>query len=198
MKKDRIERFIRDNREEFDAFEPPLGMWAEIERRLPEPVFPSDEEKETKIIPLGTGADRKKRFFLDWRMAAGVVLLLGVGFFAGQYFVKPKNTDPIIAKVSPEEGKTAFRYASLIESKREEIRTIEQTDPTLYREFASEIERLDSDYQNLRSELPQTPNQEELVDAMIQNLQMQLDILNRQLQIINKIQQSKQSHEKTI
>ncbi|MBO9638506.1 MAG: hypothetical protein J7576_10075, partial [Siphonobacter aquaeclarae] len=136
--------------------------------------------------------------FLDWRMAAGVVLLLGVGFFAGQYFVKPKNTDPIIAKVSPEEGKTAFRYASLIESKREEIRTIEQTDPTLYREFASEIERLDSDYQNLRSELPQTPNQEELVDAMIQNLQMQLDILNRQLQIINKIQQSKQSHEKTI
>ncbi|PQA58305.1 hypothetical protein [Siphonobacter curvatus] len=200
MKKDRIERFIRDNREEFDAFEPPLGLWADIERRLPEAIIPDAEEKETKVIPLGNTAGNRSwmHFFVEksWRMAAGVVLLLGLGFVAGQYFMKPRYTDPIIAQVSPEEGKMAFRYASLIETKRSEIKAIETSNPQLYREFASEIEQLDKDYQNLRSELPQTPNQTELVEAMIQNLQLQLDILNRQLQIINRI--SKPSHEKTI
>ncbi|PKK36562.1 hypothetical protein BWI96_11970 [Siphonobacter sp. SORGH_AS_0500] len=90
----------------------------------------------------------------------------------------------------------AFRYASLIETKRAEIKSIEGSNPQLYKEFAGEIQRLEVDYQNLRSELSQTPNQEEIVEAMIQNLQMQLDILNRQLQIIQKI--SKPSHEKTI
>ncbi len=195
MKKDRIERFIRDNREEFDSFEPPLGLWAEIERRLPEVVIP---EEETKIIPLGKPKSAWNNVFTrkNWGIAAGVILLLGLGFFAGHYAIKPSHTDPIIAEVSPEEGKMAFRYASLIETKRAEIKAIERSNPELYKEFAGEIEQLDVDYQNLRSELPQTPNQEEIVEAMIQNLQMQLDILNRQLQIIQKI--SKPSHEKTI
>ncbi|MFT4032343.1 MAG: hypothetical protein QM669_07975 [Siphonobacter sp.] len=196
MKKDNLERFIRDNREEFDAFEPPMGLWGDIERRLPEPIFPAEETKEVKIIPLVS--QKKSRFGKGWQIAAGVILLLGLGFFAGQYFVKPANTDPVIAKVSPEEGETAFRYASLIESKREEIRAIEASNPGLYHDFTAEIERLELDYQNLRTELPKTPNQGELVEAMIQNLQMQLDILNRQLLIINKINHSKQSHEKTI
>ena len=196
MKKDRIERFIRDNREDFDSFEPPLGLWAEIERRLPEVIIPAEEE--TKIIPLGKQKSIWSKAFTgkNWGIAACIIFLLGLGFFAGHYAIKPSHTDPIIAEVSPEEGKMAFRYASLIETKRAEIKSIEGSNPQLYKEFAGEIQRLEVDYQNLRSELSQTPNQEEIVEAMIQNLQMQLDILNRQLQIIQKI--SKPSHEKTI
>ncbi|PKK36561.1 hypothetical protein BWI96_11965 [Siphonobacter sp. SORGH_AS_0500] len=80
MKKDRIERFIRDNREDFDSFEPPLGLWAEIERRLPEVIIPAEEE--TKIIPLGKQKSIWSKAFTgkNWGIAAGIIFLLGLGF----------------------------------------------------------------------------------------------------------------------
>jgi phage shock protein A len=90
------------------------------------------------------------------------------------------------------------QYTSLIESKREEIKQIETHDPMMYKEFATEIEKLNQDYQSLQTELSQTPNQEDLVKAMIQNLQVQLDILNRQLKIIEKVKQYQKNPTKSV
>jgi len=39
--------------------------------------------------------------------------------------------------------------------------------------------------------LPVNPNKEELLQAMIYNLQLQIDLLNQQLNIIQKIKQAK-------
>jgi hypothetical protein len=43
----------------------------------------------------------------------------------------------------------------------------------------------------LKNELSSSPNQEETVKAMIQNLQIQTELLNQQLQIIQQINQIK-------
>jgi hypothetical protein len=43
----------------------------------------------------------------------------------------------------------------------------------------------------LKQDLPASPNQEETVKAMIQNLQIQIDLLNQQLEIIQQINQLK-------
>ena len=42
------------------------------------------------------------------------------------------------------------------------------------------------------------PNQEELIRAMMQNLQVQLDVLNQQLSIIQKLNEAKQNHGKSM
>ena len=191
MKKTKIERFIRDNRESFDQFEIPAGLWDKIDNGLGRlDTFPGEttsEEPKKKIV------FRQKY----WAMAASVALLIGC-FWVYNHTFKTENTDKIIAKVSPEFGDRMVQYASLIERKREEIREIETQNPVLYKEFASEIENLNQDYQNLKAELPQTPNQEELVKAMIQNLQVQLDILNKQLSIIQKIKDYQKNPMKSV
>jgi hypothetical protein len=50
----------------------------------------------------------------------------------------------------------------------------------------------------LKKELPVNPNREQLLEAMIENLRLQTEILNQQLSIINEIKASKNNnHERT-
>lgn len=183
MKKNTLERFIRDNRDELDAFEPPRDLWAKLEARLP-----ADTAVPTRqVVPLW------KRPL--WRAAASILLIFGLGLTGYRYLGPTTPGDPALARINPESARMAVQYVSLIDTKRQELRQLEQDNPALYREFSTEIEQLNQDYQSLRSELPRTPNQEELVRAMIQNLEMQVNILNRQLRVIQKIKQAKESHE---
>lgn len=183
MKKNTLERFIRDHREELDAFEPPRDMWAKLEAQLPADT----------ATPVGRVVPLWQRPL--WRAAASILLIFSLGLIGYRYLGSPSPGDPALARINPESARMAVQYVSLIDTKRQELRQLEQDDPALYREFSTEIEQLNRDYQTLRSELPRTPNQEELVQAMIQNLEMQVNILNRQLRVIQKIKQAKESHE---
>lgn len=183
MKKNTLERFIRDNRDELDAFEPPRDLWAKLEAQLPADT----------AVPVRRLTPRWRRPL--WHAAASILLIFSLGLIAYRYLSPVSSTDPALARINPESARMALQYVSLIDTKRQELRQLEQDDPALYREFSTEIEQLDQDYQKLRSELPRTPNQEELVRAMIQNLEIQVTILNRQLRVIQKIKQAKESHE---
>jgi hypothetical protein len=89
------------------------------------------------------------------------------------------------------------QIVKMIGMKQEELKTLAAGQPELYRQFSNDLDQLDSSYNALKSELNETPNQELLLEAMIQNLQLQLNVLNQQLNIINQIKQSKKySHEK--
>lgn len=194
MKRTKLERFIRDNREDFDHHEAPAGLWAKIDNSLGEDLTKNQNSElfsapeVRKIMPT---TNRK-----TLAIAASIALLIGC--FSIFYLKNiPESTEQIVAQVAPQYNDKMVQYASLIQTKREEIKAIEIHDPVLYKEFASEIEKLNQDYQNLQAELPQTPNQGELVEAMIQNLRVQLDILNRQLIIIQKVKEYQKSATKS-
>ena len=204
MKKTKLERFIRDNREDFDHHEVPNGLWAKINKSLGEnePEWSSVKTQTTATslpLPLSDYASRwsPRTTIKIWAIAASIILLIGC--FSIFYLKNSsESTEQIIAEVAPQYNDKMIQYASLIETKREEIKVIETHDPVLYKEFATEIEKLNQDYQNLQEELPQTPNQGELVEAMIQNLRVQLDILNRQLIIIQKVKEYQKSPLKSV
>jgi hypothetical protein len=61
----------------------------------------------------------------------------------------------------------------------------------LYEQFADDIKILDSSYHSLQQQVPGNPNKETLIQAMIQNLQLQIDLLNKQLIITEQIKQKK-------
>ncbi len=71
------------------------------------------------------------------------------------------------------------------------MKQLEKENPELYKQFVTDITKLDSSYNVLKRELPANPNREQLLEAMIRNLQVQMDLLNQQLQIIQQIKQSK-------
>ena len=188
-----LEQFIQNHHQDFDKYEVPAGLWDKIDKSLGKDIAHNLEADEV-IFKFKKSSISKLKI---WAMAASLVLLIGClsVFYLNN---KSDSTEQIVAEVAPQYNDKMVQYASLIETKREEIRQIETHDPVMYKEFASEIEKLNHDYQNLQDELPQTPNQGELVEAMIQNLRVQLDILNRQLIIIQKVKQYQKNPMKSV
>jgi hypothetical protein len=188
-----LEQFIQNNREVFDNCEAPAGLWDKIDSSLGKEVIQNPEPDEI-IIKFKKSSISKLKI---WAMAASLLLLIG---YLSVFYLNNKSdsTEQIVANVAPQYGDKMVQYTSLIESKREEIKQIETHDPVMYQEFATEIEKLNQDYQNLQTELSQTPNQEDLVKAMVQNLQVQLDILNRQLRIIEKVKEYQKNPMKSV
>ncbi|HEY4937009.1 MAG TPA: hypothetical protein VII44_10530 [Puia sp.] len=91
------------------------------------------------------------------------------------------------------DNKEMYYYAKLIELKHEELKTLEKDEPLLYRQFSGDVQRLDSVYHSLKTQLPNNSNREQVIEAMISNLQLQIGLLNKQLDIIKKIKHSKKS-----
>ncbi|HEV7349352.1 hypothetical protein [Telluribacter sp.] len=185
-KKDRLERFVRDNREAFDSDEPSDELWARIEEQFGE----APKTSPTKRLHWWGKA------YLDWRIAAGIVMALGMSYvyhLNNQYGV---TRDPKVALAVPTYAREFNNYTLAIDEKRNELIRLTTDNPELYKEFSSDLDRLERNYQNLRSELPKAPNQEALIQAMIQNLQLQLDLLNQQLTILQRIKEADKSHEK--
>ncbi len=171
----RLEDFIRANKEGFDEFEPGADLWSRIEKQLP----PEAKKRAAKTFSLG--------FVL--RVAATVIVVMGISFIVFLKSVNDKGID--YAAINPEYAKQQIHYASLVETKRTELKAVAQTNPELYHEFSSEIAKMDSTYNKLNTDLATSPNQELVLQAMIKNLQIQTEVLTQQLSVIEQYNQAK-------
>lgn len=197
----RLEKFMQDHREEFDSEVPGPQVWAKLEKEL----VPASSQ--AKVISL------KKNITLRIaRLSAAAVILLlaGLGVY---HLMRPTAVDPsltgktpaavsnpkeeeLLKEINPAYAQEVYHFTKLIELKQSELKQLEKDQPALYSQFISDIRKLDSSYNNLKGELPTNPNREQLLEAMIQNLRLQTELLNQQLQIIQEIKQSKnKSHE---
>lgn len=215
----RLEDFVKNNRDDFDKFEPGPVVWNNIQQELKKP-----EEKKGILISMNV---------LRWSAAAAILLLLGAGAYhfltakkneieivktkAGELpksnnlpvvtprneaketpdvakntIPEPKNTQAQPAQSDNEEyNEELVHYARLIELKLNQITKIKKDEPLLYKQFAGDFNKLDSTFHTLKKQLPANPNREQILEAMIQNLQYQEQLLNQQLNIIKKINNSK-------
>lgn len=181
----RLEDFIRANKDEFNDLEPRDALWNKIQDKLP---F-TDElavKRQAKTFSLN--------FVL--RMAAIIIVVMGVAFEL--YLQTEKRNGVNLAAINPEYAKQQVQYASLVKEKRTELKQLTKSDPELYKEFSSEIAKMDSTYKKLSSDLATSPNQERVLRAMIRNLQVQTEVLNQQLQAIEQYKQIKyEQHNET-
>ena len=174
----RLEEFIKMNKEEFDELEPSVDLWARIEKHLPAEVV-EIKKHEKKTFSLG--------FVL--RVAASVFVVMTVGFTF--YLHSQKKTGVDLAAINPVYAKQQVHYTSLIETKRNELKSVAAADPELYKEFEAEIAQMETTYKELNADLATSPNQERVLRAMIHNLRIQTDVLNRQLSIIEQMHKMK-------
>jgi hypothetical protein len=188
-KKDRLERFVRDNRDGFDTFLPQDSLWSQIESQLHNEVPEIPEKAKKKIRRLSNP-------YFDWRIAAGVFLALGIGFLAYLNSEYGLTRDPRVALKVPTYAREFNQYNVAIDQKREEIIKLARNNPELYKDFSADLESLETSYKNLRSNLSNAPNQEALLEAMVQNLQWQVDLLNQQLEILQRINKVKNDTDK--
>jgi hypothetical protein len=203
----RLEQFIQDNRDQFDNDEPGEQVWKKLEQQLA-----AENQNVKKQEPKGSKVIMLK--MLRWSAAAAILVLAGLGVYSlfnnrttpahetAQHKVindtPAADNDPILKEINPTYAKEVYHFTQLIELKQNELKEIEKEHPNLYKKFVSDIDKLDSSYNALKRELPVNPNREQLLEAMIENLRLQTEILNQQLSIINEIKASKNNnHERT-
>ena len=173
---DRLEDFVRTSREQFNDKEPPSDLWSKIEGDLTEK--PS------------------KSFFLSpfWRVAAAVFVIAVTGWFA---YVSTSTQSDAIAQNSEFRDIEEY-YFTLISYKRTEINQYISGHEEFANSFTKDIERLDQLYNELKTEMETLDDNQQIIDAMILNLQLRVDILNQQIMILEKIKDQQQEDETTI
>lgn len=170
---DPIEKFIRENRSDFDHLEPREVNWERIGSRMARPA----DKQQWKVLLV----------------AACMMLIMVSSFVLFQKF----RTTPA-EESFPQLDEAEFYYSSLIEVKRSELNTYRKTNPELYREFEKQIEALGVSYAQLKTEFKGNSDKKVVLQAMVENLQTQLDILAQQLTIINQVEKSKIKHNERI
>ncbi|MEO6150786.1 MAG: hypothetical protein ABIP28_11515 [Mucilaginibacter sp.] len=181
----RLEDFIKANREEFNDIEPRMELWDRIEHNL-ELNKAQPKKPEAKTFSLA--------FVL--KVAASVIVVMGVCFTL--YLGNQSKAGVSLADINPAYAKQQVHYASLVQNKRNELKELAKSDPQLYKEFSSELHKMDSVYRRLNSDLATSPNQESVLRAMIRNLQIQTEVLNQQLSVIEQFNQSKKEQQNEI
>ena len=199
-----FERFIQQNRKDFDTEQPSEKVWDKIEQTIP-------VKKEAKRFSMND--------VLKWSAAAAVlfIALTSVYFLYIKKYshetqtaetgtdskpgsVKPEELDGI----SPEYAVQFKRFNETIETQQEELKKATTGQPSLYKQFEEDLKVLDSSFIALKNQAEHTPNRDVIIKAMIQNLQLQAELLGRQLLIIKDIKGNKntqnqnQKDEKTI
>ena len=183
-----LENFINKNRDEFDSEEMKNG-WEKFESKR--------KQKKTKSI---------RRYW--WAAAASITIFVSGAIFYNNSTKKVEDTavqkpvelpsKDLVEDVDRSYTFQMDQFAQLIALKQNELKQNQKRQPVLYRQFLKDNDQLDSSYTFLKSKLSANTNKEILLDAIIQNLQLKLDLLNRQLQIIKQSKNKKTDNEKTI
>lgn len=218
-----LEKFVQENREKFDAETPDPRVWEKINERLnpdaekltPLRSLPFKRWMAAAAAVVVVGLSSILYYALHQNKTTEVAGTKPTKISNDLPVIKPSDSSkgivkkdviipqninqvPEVAnppKESPETGenKEMFYYAKLIELKHEELKTLEKDEPLLYRQFSGDVQKLDSVYHSLKTQLPNNSNREQVIEAMISNLQLQIGLLNKQLDIIKKIKHSKKS-----
>jgi len=177
MKKD-LKIFITENRAAFDDVNPPSMLWQRIADELDKNEQP---QRHTPTLRI------QLRRLLK---VAAITFLIGT---AGMviYFYGKQQAYHDYSKVNPDLAAEQQIYAQLVMQKKDSVAYIATSNPTLYGEFSKVLNQMEANYEALKLEFKESPNKALTLEAMIRNLQAQIEVLSQQLEVLNYINQTK-------
>ena len=166
MKTDRLEEFIKENREAFDQYEPSDKVWEQISK------------SKTKTV-----------IFTNWflRVAAvlAVVAIFAVTITKTDIFnsgeIAQQSDDPELRELIEAE---AF-YASQVNEKMDEIRKCYVAYPDIKEDVEMDLNELQQMYNELKTDLKENVSKKTVIEAMIENNRYRLKMVDEVLDQIN-------------
>ncbi len=188
-----LEKFINRHRSDFDTEHPTEDVWKKIEATIP-------VKKEANRFSI--------RDIYKWTAAAAILCIV----LTSVYFLyirqqrkeitrteQQNNRPDHLSGIDPEYTAEVKQAFLAIQTRQEELKDATTGRPELYKQFSDDLRVLDSSYRMLQTQAAQSPNRDVIMKAMIQNLQLQAELLYRQLMITNEIKNNKtQKNEKII
>lgn len=162
---DKLEKFTKENREGFDSEEPREDLWNRIEEELPAP--------------------QKESWWSYWKVAAMFFLVSTVMLLADKY--QGTTEAPIQSMTISEEFSEAEQFYSRLIAERQVQIDVYEVQGDLHREFLDDMHELDDLYLELRTTFESKNGDQKLIDAMISNLRLRMRILDRQIEILERL-----------
>ena len=181
--RDNIEEMILNNLKELNDSEPLDGHFERFQAKL--------NRQNTK---------KKINFSLVWKVAAAVVFVLLAVNQAKIYFSPDKQNENLatnnsgfsLASVSPEYKEVEFYYTNAINvglNQWENLKTDGFISETEQEMMNTELAEFEERFKTLQTDLAANPNDERVINAMLEYYQAKLEIINM---IVNKLQEVKQ------
>ena len=170
---DKLEKFIREHRADFDLREPDPKLWTKIEKNI-----------------------RPKRS-ISWRIVASraaAVLLIFIASYAMHDFLDKGNMKLTIKKqpareelLIPELQEAEMYYSGIINEKLKAAEPIFTNCPTIEKELKTDMAQLDSIYNDLKKDLKDNIANQEVIEAIIENYRLRIALLE---ELLNDIKPS--------
>ncbi len=181
--KDNIEEIILNNLKELNDHEPMDGHFERFQAKL-------NKQNKRKLIT----------FSLVWKVAAAVVFVLMAVNQANIYFSPEKqnenltanNSEFTLSSVSPEYKEVEFYYTNAISVGLNQWNTLKDDGFISEPEqglMNFELSEFEVRFKTLQTDLAANPNDERVINAMLEYYQAKLEIINM---IVTKLQEVKQ------
>jgi hypothetical protein len=189
---DKLKNLIDENRQEFEEFKAPEELWVGISQQLKQ----AKEEKKSPLSITSKGGQDKHKTVKMYsfsrpmliKVAASILVLLVAG--ASWIFYQINKLDG----ENPQLSKTEAYYDEIFHAKLAELKQYEQDD--LYDpDLLVDIQELETIYNDLKNDLREDANNEQVVEAMIRNYRIRIELLERML---GEIKANKKSHNNRI
>lgn len=174
--KQQLKKFIQHNRADFDHAVPPEGLWLSIAAAL-------DAQQESQPPARKFWKRRLIRI-------AATIVLAGMAGLTIYHYGRQRAYDDY-SRINPALAAEQQAYARLVTQKRDSIADFAASNPVLYGEFSEVLRQMETNYNALKQELSQSPNKELTLEAMIRNLQVQIEVLGQQMEIMNYVKKEK-------
>lgn len=168
MKTDRLEDFIKVNREGFDQLAPSAKVWQNI----------SGTKNNPKVVRINTYLVRAAAVIAVAAITSAILWqtnFLGTGGFTSN------RTAPELQELIEAES----FYARQVDSKLKEIRKCYYTSPELKEEVETDLNELADMYKILKTDLRENISNKTVIEAMIENNRYRLKLVDDVLEQIN-------------
>src|SRR5512133_2189816 len=165
---DRLEEYIKNNRNSLDIREPSPEIWERIGKDL---------KPGTKILKTWMS------------VAASVILITGISLFfyqMGRNSVDRSMTSDGDIPARQQLKEAEAYYTSQINALYQEAQPMLLTNPDLQAELNSDIAQIDSIYADLKKDLKDNIANQEVVEALIRNYTIKIKILEDMLTILRE------------
>jgi hypothetical protein len=213
MKQDPLEKFVSDNRRQFDDEEPSPRVWDALESSLP-----SDVKKPHRLNTLWRVAAAIALVVVSWTVFrwtmptpdSAPMALLRNDIFPRQHIIQmhgfkddkvapvKKDTQQAIPQqtfVAVNDNPAALNseflevdayYTSQISLRKDELFSNAAADPGIRRQVNAEFKQIDSNIKELKRDMNDNINNREVVEALMQNYRVKLQLLENILQELNE------------
>jgi len=161
----KIEELIRSNKDYFEAEEPSEGHFEKFRMKL--------EQRFQK--------EAVKRSIVPYLLKAAVVTLLITlsSLWTWDHFLRPGRQRMTLSQVSPQYKEVESYYIHQVNLVEDEITSSNITNNPEQKEMLKkEMNSMDSVYIQLQKELKANPNDERIINAMIEHYQTKLEVMS--------------------